>query len=216
MEFYNFIQMIEEHVILPIIIAFGAAILIICKHFFDKISKSIVAKNEISEMQKQVSIRNELMNTIQEAVKTAVASNMQTANAMKSGGRKLDEDQIKELNDNAMKLIIGYLPPSLTEEGGLLLEYIGSREKLDNMIYAMIEKTVYDYKINTVNKQDTITVAEDTNNDECATSTLEDEESVDDTAGEETSEVLGDDHECTVDCIDIHSTRKRRSTPVLF
>lgn len=156
MDSYTFFRMIEEHVLLPVIIAFGAAILLICKHFFDKISKSIVAKNEISEMDKQASIRNKLMITLQESVKTAVASNMQTASAMKSGGRKLEEYQIQELNNSAMNIVLGSLPPSLTEEGGVLLDFIGSKEKLNGLISAMIEKYVYEYKLSEMKSKNQI------------------------------------------------------------
>lgn len=223
MDSYTFLRMIEEHVLLPVIIAFGAAILLICKHFFDKISKSIVAKNEISEMDKQASIRNKLMITLQESVKTAVASNMQTASAMKSGGRKLEEYQIQELNNSAMNIVLGSLPPSLTEEGGVLLDFIGSREKLNGLISAMIEKYVYEYKLSEMKSKNQIPIEDGTdistgedsqdNNVETEYAESDARSMNEDVILEQEPAVCSDDN-CVNERCETH--RKVRKTPTLY
>lgn len=222
MDSYTFFRMIEEHVLLPVIIAFGAAILLICKHFFDKISKSIVAKNEISEMDKQVSIRNKLMITLQESVKTAVASNMQTASAMKSGGRKLEEYQIQELNNSAMNIVLGSLPPSLTEEGGVLLDFIGSKEKLNGLISAMIEKYVYEYKISEMRSKNQIPADDESDvptgeypqdNSETEYHESDPSSTREDVILEQEPEVCSDDNYDNEKC---ETHRKIRKTPTLY
>lgn len=138
---------IGDHIIVPIIMAIGVGILFVLKHYIDKISKSIVAKNEISAMEKQSTVRKELLTTLSTIVEAAVGSNMQIANAMKANGEKLTPEQISELNQSAKKLVINSLPPSLTNDGGVLLEIIGGREKLDAVIDSLMEKSVYEYKV---------------------------------------------------------------------
>lgn len=138
---------IWDHVMIPIIIAIGVALAFVVKHYADKVSKSIVAKNEISAMEKQSSVRKELLTTLSTIVEAAVGSNMQIANTMKASGQKLTPEQISELNQSAKKLVINSLPPSLTNENGVLLEIIGGKEKLDAVIDSMMEKYVYEYKI---------------------------------------------------------------------
>ena len=62
MDWYTFGSAIMEHIMIPIIIALGTALLLIFKNRFDKISKSIVAKNEMEEMEKSTNIRKQLDN----------------------------------------------------------------------------------------------------------------------------------------------------------
>lgn len=150
---YTFIGAIMDHIIVPIIIALGAALLLICKNRFDKISKSIVAKNELADMQKKTNIRKDLMEQIAINVEAAVASNMQIADGMKAGGKSLTEEQVKSLNESAKQLVINALPSSMTEDDGVLLEILGGRAKLDAMIDAMMEKYVYEYKVKKIQAQ---------------------------------------------------------------
>lgn len=147
MDWNMFMGGVWDHIFIPILIAIGAAMLYVIKHYADKISKSIVAKNELAAMEKENTARKEILNTLSTMVESAVASNMQLADAMKKNGAKLNEDQIAELNRSAKQLVINTLPPSLTNEGGVLLEIIGGREKLDAIIQSMMEKYVYEYKI---------------------------------------------------------------------
>lgn len=136
-----------DHIFVPIMIVIGASVVIVVKHYADKIAKSIVAKNEISSMSKENTVRNELIKTLDEMVKAAVASNMELAKKLKENGRKLTDDEIEELNNTVITLVMNSLPPSLTNDDGVLLEIIGGRDKLDAIIRSMMEKYVYEYKI---------------------------------------------------------------------
>lgn len=138
---------ILDHIFVPVMIVIGAALVIVVKHYADKIAKSIVAKNEISSMTKENTTRKELIETLNSIVESAVASNMQLAEAMKKNGQKLTQEQIEELNNTCKTLVINSLPLSLTEENGVLLEVIGGKEKLNAIISSMMEKHVYEYKV---------------------------------------------------------------------
>lgn len=141
-----------DHIFVPVMIVIGAALVIVVKHYADKIAKSIVAKNEISSMTKENTARKELIETLNSIVESAVASNMQLAEKMKEDGQKLSQEQIDELNNVCKTLVMNSLPLSLTEENGILLEVIGGQEKLDAIISSMMEKHVYEYKVKKSNK----------------------------------------------------------------
>lgn len=136
-----------DHIFVPVMIVIGTALVIVVKHYADKIAKSIVAKNEISSMSKENTVRNELIKTLDEMVKAAVASNMDLSKKLKENGRKLTDNEIMELNNTVTTLVMNSLPPSLTNDDGVLLEIIGGRDKLDAIIRSMMEKYVYEYKI---------------------------------------------------------------------
>lgn len=136
-----------DHIFVPAMIALGAALVIVVKHYADKIAKSIVAKNELSNMSKENTVRNDIIKTVDEMVKAAVASNMDITKKLKENGHKLTEHEIAELNATAKCLVMNTLPPSLTNDDGVLLEIIGGKDKLDAMIKNMIDKYAYEYKI---------------------------------------------------------------------
>lgn len=136
-----------DNIGVPLLCAIGAALVIVVKHYADKIAKSIVAKNELSAMSKKNTIRNELLTTLSEVVKAAVASNMDLSRKMKENGHKLTEEEIMELNKTVMRLVMNTLPPSLTNDDGVLLEIIGGKDKLESIIKSMMEKYVYEYKM---------------------------------------------------------------------
>lgn len=137
---------IGNYLVIPFIALIGGAIILLIKQQVDRAVKSFVAKNEIANMEKKNAIRLQLTKTIEEHVEAAVASNMQLADEMKKSGQKLEEYQIMQLNESAKTLVLNSLPPSLTEEDGVLLEIIGGRDRLDAIISSMMEKYVYQYK----------------------------------------------------------------------
>ena len=120
--------------------------MLIFKNRFDKISKSIVAKNEMEEMEKSTNIRKQLIDTIETQVKASVATIMPIANRMKERGEGLSDEEGLMLKEKAKNLTLNTFPPSLTQEGGVLLEIIGGRERLDSIIDSLIEKHVFEYK----------------------------------------------------------------------
>lgn len=154
---------ILDNIAVPIIIAIGGAVLVVVKHYADKVAKSVIAKNEISAMEKQGSVRKSLLETLGTIVEAAVASNMQLADTMKRDGTKLTQDQIVELNLSATQLIYNSLPPSLTNEDGVLLEIIGGTDKLNAVIKSMMEKYVYEYKLRPKNTSTTTSTSQSQN-----------------------------------------------------
>lgn len=138
---------IMDAIIIPVIIALATAIIIIAKSGFNRISKSITAKNELAAMESQQAIREKLVAMIDDSVKAAVASNMSTVEKLKENNHKLTNDEIKELNESAKELVLNTLPPELTDEEGTLLSILGGSSKLDGLIASLIEKYVYEYKL---------------------------------------------------------------------
>ena len=134
----------------PILMAAGTAaagsVPIIIKSYAGKISKSIETKNELESLTKVNEQRETLMKQIGISVKAAVASNMQAADKMKSGGNKLSDDQVDELQRNAKQLALDSLPESLTTKDGVLNNIIGGNDRLNSIIDGYLEQYVYEYK----------------------------------------------------------------------
>lgn len=131
----------------PILALFGGAIVVLLQKFGNKITKSIDAKNEIASLNKQSATRIQLLSELKVFVEAAVASNMQLAEKMKAAqGGQLTDEQGAELQAAAKELVYKVLPPSLTEDDGVLLEVIGGRGRLDAIIDNLIEQYVYEYK----------------------------------------------------------------------
>ena len=137
---------ISSTILIPLILAVGSAVLLIGKSYVNRISKSIVAKNELEQLEKINEVRSKIIADIDTIVKAAVGSNMQLAHTMKQNGHKLSEDESKALRNTAIKLIMSSLPPSVTDEGGVMLNIIGGKDRLNSLIEAMMEKYVYEYK----------------------------------------------------------------------
>lgn len=148
MEFwYSFFSSLMDNLLTPVLAVLGGALVYILKHWLDKVSKSIIAKNELEELEKTNSIRQDLLKTISEQVDAAVGANMQLADKMKESGHTLSDEQISELNNNAKELVMNALPPSLSEKDGVLLEMIGGPERLDKIIDTFMENSVYQWKL---------------------------------------------------------------------
>ena len=136
-----------DNMAVPVLILFGGAIVTLLQKFGTKITKSIDAKNEIASLNKQSATRIQLLEELKVFVEAAVASNMQLAEKMKAAqGGQLNPEQGAELKAAAKDLVYKVLPPSLTEDDGVLLEIIGGRGRLDAIIENLIEQYVYEYK----------------------------------------------------------------------
>lgn len=136
-----------DNMVVPILILFGGAIVALIQKFGTKLTKSAEAKNEIANLNKQSATRIQLLNELKVFVEAAVASNMQMAEKLKSvSGGQLSEEQAIELKQSAKDLVYKVLPPSLTEDNGVLLEVIGGKGRLDAIIENLIEQYVYEYK----------------------------------------------------------------------
>ena len=93
--FASIVTFFIDHILGPVIILVGGAVAYILKHKFDKVSKEMVARDELADLEKETNIRRELMETIAQDVEAAVASNMQLAEALKQGGHKLTSRHCK-------------------------------------------------------------------------------------------------------------------------
>lgn len=144
----SIITSIVDNVLLPVLLVVGSTVLLVVKSYVNKITKSIIAKNELDALERTNSVNNHLINEISIIVESAVASNMQLAESMKENNENgLSDDQIKELNESTLRLINNALPPSLLDDNSPLLEIIGGRERLNSIIKNMIEQYVYEYKV---------------------------------------------------------------------
>lgn len=144
----SIITSIVDNVLLPVLLVVGSTVLLVVKSYVNKITKSIIAKNELDALERTNSVNNHLINEISIIVESAVGSNMQLAESMKENNENgLSDDQIKELNESTLRLINNALPPSLLDNNSPLLEIIGGRERLNSIIKNMIEQYVYEYKV---------------------------------------------------------------------
>ena len=138
---------IMDNLIVPGILVIAGVLITIVQKFLTRIAKSIEIRDEMATIEKQVSIRNKLIEILNDIVKTAVANNMQLADEWKKDGHKLSEEQQKQLKDTAVSLVYAALPNNLKDENGSLLEIIGGKDILNILISSLIEKFVYEYKI---------------------------------------------------------------------
>lgn len=145
-----------DNLAVPVLALIGGAIVVLLQKFGNKITKSIETKNEIASLNKQSATRIQLLAELKVFVEAAVASNMQIAEKLKeASGGKLTEDQKVELQETAKELVYKVLPPSLTDDGGVLLDVIGGKGRLDAIIDNLIEQYVYEYKSPSKKSQNT-------------------------------------------------------------
>lgn len=147
MDLTTILSQVMDILIVPAIVVICTAALLIAKSVTKRISKSVLAKNEMAQIESQQVIREKLLKMISDAVQSAVAANMATAEQMKKNNKKLTTKQIQELQDSAKTLTINTLPPELFEEDSTLLSILGGKDKLDGLITSLIEKYVYEYKL---------------------------------------------------------------------
>lgn len=147
MESYQWISALFDNIAVPLIVAIGGVVVYLFKSFADRITKSIIAKNEAASLEKVFSVKSYVIQQISTIVDAAVASNMQIVDDMKKAGQKLTDDQIAQLQQSVKELVINSLPGSLTEESGSMIQIIGGQDKLYALIDALLEKSVYEWKI---------------------------------------------------------------------
>jgi len=139
-------QSLMENIVTPIIVLVGSAILMVVRSYVKRIRDSIIAKNELVSLDSLTNIKNNLLEEIETIVKAAVFTNMQLANTMKLGGKKLTELEAEMLQKSTKTLVYQTLPSTLTDENGVMLEVIGGKERLDGIVNNFIEKAVIDAK----------------------------------------------------------------------
>lgn len=137
---------VMDNIITPVLVVIGSAILMVVRSYVKRIRDSIIAKNEMVSLDSLTRIKNNLLEEIETIVKAAVFTNMNLANAMKIGGKKLTDTEIEMLQQSTKSLVYQTLPTTLTEDNGVMLEVIGGKDRLDGIINNFIEKSVIDAK----------------------------------------------------------------------
>ena len=135
-----------DNIITPIIVLIGSAILMVVRSYVKRIRDSSIAKNEIVSLDSLTRVKNNLLEEIETIVNAAVLTNMQLANSMKSGGKKLTDLEAEMLQKSTKTLVYQTLPSTLTDENGVMLQVIGGKERLDGLVNNFIEKAVVDAK----------------------------------------------------------------------
>lgn len=146
MDFSEIMNVLVQSVLIPIILIMGSGLIAIVKSYASKITNSIIERNKMEMLDYVTSTKNNVLEEMETIVQAAVLSNMQIADKMKEGGKKLAEEQINQLNEAADQMIYKALPSSLTDENGTLLKLIGGKERLDSIIDGMVEKSVIEGK----------------------------------------------------------------------
>lgn len=139
------VHVIVENLLIPAIILVAGTVMVLLQRATDKVVKYLQLKGAIANVQAETEIRKKITDTIAIHVKAAVANTMDIAMQMKENG-KLSEEQIKELNDRVHSLVMNSLPPSLLQEGNVILETIGGKEVLMSIVDNLMEQYVYEYK----------------------------------------------------------------------
>lgn len=135
-----------DNIVTPIIVLIGSAILMVVRSYVKRIRDSIIAKNEMVSLDSLTRVKNNLLEEIETIVNAAVLTNMQLANSMKSGGKKLTDLEAEMLQKSTKTLVYQTLPSTLTDENGVMLQVIGGKERLDGLVNNFIEKAVVDAK----------------------------------------------------------------------
>ena len=146
MDFSYVMNAITDNILIPIFVVIGSAVALYIKSYFNKLTKSQIAKNDAEALEKLIEVRSKIYQQVSDIVKTAVASNMQLAAELKAKGEKLSDEDITILNEKAKNMISATLAPQINDENVGMLEIIGGQEVLNQIIDGLIEKYVFEYK----------------------------------------------------------------------
>lgn len=141
------VSSVMNNLIVPLIAVIAGILITMVQRYLEKFSNGIEVKNSLFNLEKQLNIRNKLVEILSEDVKSTVASNMTKANEFKKAGNgKLTQEQQEELRNQVKAITINSISSIISSNEGLL-EMIGGKESLDSLIDILIEKYVYEYKI---------------------------------------------------------------------
>jgi len=140
-------DVIVNTILAPLLIIVGSTILVVVKSYADKITNSIVSKNETEALHSVTQTKVNLLDELDTVVDAAVASNMQFAEELRAKHEKLTAEEARQLKKSAEQLIYNSLPPSLLDPNGALSKVVGGREKLESLVEGLIEKHVFQQKL---------------------------------------------------------------------
>lgn len=146
---------------IPVLIAILGIVLRIVQQYADKFVELFNKRQKIESMEKIATVRDKLVMELDKNVQAAVASNIDMADKMKAAGHKLDEGQIREINESAKVIIMKSLPSDIN--GMTPAEILGGEHVMNSMIDSFMEKHVLEYKIKrAAAKGETIQIVEQT------------------------------------------------------
>ena len=146
MDYSAIMKAIIDNILIPVLIVIGSSVLVIAKSYVQKLTDSIIAKNEIVSLNNIASIKNHILAEIATLVQAAVCTNMTIAEGIKAAGNGLSDADITMLQDSAKQLVYQSLPLSLTDENGSMLKILGGKEKLESLISGSLECAVIEAK----------------------------------------------------------------------
>ena len=138
---------INTDLVFPIVIILITSIVVIGKSYLNTYTNIIKTNNDMTLIDKEISIRKEFIESLSEIVKSVVGCNMRRANKMKELNQHLSDEQMSVLKNDARNGIMKSLPPSLLKDDNNVLKAIGGKEQLDIIIDNLIDMHVYEYKI---------------------------------------------------------------------
>ena len=142
--FQTIMDIIVGNILVPGLMIISGAILVIAKNFADRITKSVVEKNEKEAMKNQMEATQVMYGNIDSLVEAAVAQNMIHAEELKEASTdgKLTEEEIQDLQSTAKDIVYEMLPDCLVDgETGIMQQILGSID-LEVLMNSLIEKHV--------------------------------------------------------------------------
>lgn len=143
----NLLSVISDQLVGPILVVILASALAIGKSYLNKITDSILTKNDLNKVKDTLDAKSSVLKQIETTVENAVAANMQDADALKaSGNGKLSDDEKAKLKSNAKTLVMTTLPSELFDENSSVYSMFGGRGNIEAIVEAMIESYVFKLK----------------------------------------------------------------------
>lgn len=143
----NLLSVISDQLVGPILVIILASALAIGKSYLNKITDSILTKNDLNKVKDTLDAKSSVLKQIETTVENAVAANMQDADALKaSGNGKLSDDEKAKLKLNAKTLVMTTLPSELFDENSSVYSMFGGRGNIEAIVESMIESYVFKLK----------------------------------------------------------------------
>ena len=141
-------EFVVQNILMPALLLIGSTVLIILKSYAEKITKSIIARNETACLEMITQVKNNVLTEIEKVSGIAVGANMQLAEKLKESvsTNKLTSEASQMLHQTAENAIYSALPDSLTDPKGVLSQVMGGPKALDTLVSNLIEKQVVDFK----------------------------------------------------------------------
>jgi len=138
----NIMNIVVDKVLIPALLVIGSTILILIKGYAEKLTNSLITKNETECLTAITTAKNNLIKEVDSVVSAAVSNNMALATDLRSQHNGLTSVDVKQLNSSAKQMIQDSLPESLINDNGSLSKIMGGQKSLNALIEGLIEKHV--------------------------------------------------------------------------